>query len=177
MSASPPTLAVHTSSCTYLLDERGVCRSVMASRGVVPGHVRDCIGAQFVACLDMRVEGGLIGDLRVGAMALFVRHHEEGRLVLLRTGKITRVDDQTFFDEQEPPAPASVMNPQSGEQSYGRVQLPPPTTPPPPKFSKVSDSGEERTVTVNVVRLPPPKPPTRRPPPPDDDDTAKVPKI
>jgi hypothetical protein len=168
-----PTLALHTATCTYLLDESGVCRSVMASRGVVPGHVRDCIGAQFVACLDLRVEGGLVGELRIGAMALFVRHRDEGRLMLLRTGKITRVDDRTFFDEQEPPAPASMMNPESNqEQAYGRVRLPPPTAPP-KRFGRLRDAGEECTVTVNVVGAAH----APRPRPLDDEDTAKVPKI
>ena len=55
--------AVHTATCSYLLDEGGVCRWIVSQQGVVPAHVRQCIGAQFVACLDLTVEGGLAGPL------------------------------------------------------------------------------------------------------------------
>lgn len=111
--------AVHTSTCTYLLDEDGVCRWIVSQQGVVPAHVRQCIGAQFVACLDLSVHGGLIGDLKPGARALFVRS-EADRMVLLRTGLIRHVDDRrTPRHEQvirEPfplaePEPARVSEP------------------------------------------------------------------
>src|SRR5690606_26264022 len=77
--------AVHTSTCTYLLDEDGICRWIVSQQGVVPHHVRQCIGAQFVACLDVTVEGALVPELRVGARALFVQN-DGNRMVMLRTG-------------------------------------------------------------------------------------------
>ncbi len=85
--------AVHTTTCTYLLDEGGVCRWIVSQQGVVPAHVRQCIGAQFVACVDVTVEGGLVGQLLVGARALFIQHTGE-RMVMLRTGPIQQVDDR-----------------------------------------------------------------------------------
>jgi hypothetical protein len=81
--------AVHTRTCTYLLDEEGVCGWVLSPSG---DQAQDrCIGAQFVACLDLREQGGLVGELRVGASGLFARR-EGGRFVLLKTSVIERVD-------------------------------------------------------------------------------------
>lgn len=81
--------AVHTRTCTYLLDEEGVCGWVTSPSG---SQAQDrCIGAQFVACLDLRVPGGLVGELRVGAAGLFARR-ESGRFVLLKTSEIERVE-------------------------------------------------------------------------------------
>jgi hypothetical protein len=84
--------AVHTATCSYLLDEDGVCHWIVARHGAVPPHVRQCVGAQFVACLDLTTEGGLVPQLRLGAMALFVRTTDDHRLVLLRTAPIQQVD-------------------------------------------------------------------------------------
>ncbi|AKT41715.1 hypothetical protein [Chondromyces crocatus] len=83
--------AVHTRTCTYMLDEEGVCGWVLSPSG---SEAQDrCMGAQFVACLDLRVDGGLVGELRVGAAGLFVRR-ESGRFVLLKTSVIERIDYQ-----------------------------------------------------------------------------------
>src|SRR5512133_1508570 len=84
--------AVHTATCSYLLDAEGVCHWIVARHGAVPPHVRQCVGAQFVACLDLTTEGGLVPQLRLGAMALFVRTTDDHRLVLLRTAPIQQVD-------------------------------------------------------------------------------------
>jgi hypothetical protein len=81
--------AVHTRTCTYLLDEEGVCGWVLSPSG---GQAQDrCIGAQFVACLDLQEQGGLVGELRVGAAGLFARR-EGGRFVLLKTSTIEQVE-------------------------------------------------------------------------------------
>jgi hypothetical protein len=98
--------AVHTRTCTYLLDEEGVCRWVLSPSGA-PAEV-SCVGAQFVACLDFRVDGGLVGELLVGASALFVRI-ENGRAGLLRTSPIEHVEfkrPSTIADPQTAPFPA-----------------------------------------------------------------------
>jgi hypothetical protein len=85
------TYAVHTATCTYLLDEDGVCRSAVAPGGPPPPAAERCVGAQFVACLDRSAEGGLVGELRQGAAALFVRQ-EGRRFALLRTLPIVHVE-------------------------------------------------------------------------------------
>lgn len=81
--------AVHTSACTYLLDDSGVCQWVLSRHGT-PADDR-CVGAQFVACLDPAQPGALVGELQAGGAALFVRA-EEGRFVLLRTKPIELVE-------------------------------------------------------------------------------------
>lgn len=91
--------AVHTRSCSYLLDEGGVCRWIISPTGMVPVDVRRCMGAQFVACLEARHPGQLVGELVLGANALFVKLDEDtGRMMLLRTAAI---EDVEFNPEHE----------------------------------------------------------------------------
>lgn len=162
--------AVHTSTCTYLLDDDGICRWIVSQQGMVPPHVRQCIGAQFVACLDVTVEGALVPELRVGARALFVGHDGE-RMIMLRTGAIQHVDDRRAecgeeTKEQPIPVAAALRNPGHGQ--YGKPPapmpgLPAPRPPPqrkgterPPSFGTVRYHGEEQTFTFNksTVRAP-----------------------
>ncbi len=81
--------AVHTRACTYLLDEDGFCRWVLSRSGAKSDD--RCVGAQFVAALDLRSKGGLCGELRIGAQALFIRS-EDGRFALIRTKPIEHVE-------------------------------------------------------------------------------------
>jgi hypothetical protein len=93
--------AVHTATCTYLLDAEGVCRATEAPPGArPPPGVERCVGAQFVASL---ADGNLVGELCVGGALLFARQ-EGGRFVLLRTLPIELVrtlgaDDAPSFAE------------------------------------------------------------------------------
>ncbi len=145
--------AVHTTTCTYLLDEDGICRWIVSQQGVVPPHVRQCIGAQFVACVDVTVEGALVAALTVGGRALFVQHDGE-RMVLLRTGLIQHVDDRRAgAPERDAPPPAAAIRTQTHGQ-YGRPPHPNPGVPvaptrPPPSFGVVEYHGEEQTITIN----------------------------
>lgn len=91
--------ALHTDVCTYLLDEAGVCLWVLSPNPATAAIVEACVGAQFVACLDTRVQGGLSGELLQGASALFVTVSQEtGRPILLRTGPIRRVQSRSPGD-------------------------------------------------------------------------------
>jgi hypothetical protein len=147
--------AVHTATCTYLLDDDGVCRWIVSQQGMVPNHVRQCIGAQFVACVDVTVEGALVAELRVGARALFVQHAGD-RMVMLRTGPIHHVDDRrTDHPSGETPPPAAALSDQT-HGHYGKpapsarpvgVVLPAPR--PPPSFGVVRYHGEEQTITFS----------------------------
>jgi hypothetical protein len=133
---SEMTYAVHTATCIYLLDDDGICRWTIAPGGrAAPGADR-AVGAQFVACLDLSVDGGLVGELRVGTAALFVRH-EEGRFALLRTLPIQRVEYRGEEPAPEPepePAPAPIEDEHSFAETpiFPRepVDLPPPYPPP-----------------------------------------------
>jgi len=151
MAAAPPTTyemayAVHTRTCTYLLDEEGVCRWIVSPEGVVPSHVRQAIGAQFVACLDLTVEGGLVGDLRIGGMALFVRHSDPTRMVLMRTAPIMRVDDRRGLAGERLASQPLRMDDKVQQQgrragaSRGAG----------PSFGIVQYTGAEQTITLNL---------------------------
>ncbi len=144
--------AVHTKACTYLLSDDGVCRWIVSQQGVVSDHVRQCIGAQFVACLDLAVDGGLVGGLSVGGRALFVRH-DDARLVLLRTGPIEHVDDRRQQEIRPPddaPPPAAAMRESQGAQ-YGKSKGLPYMAKAPPQFGLLRHSGEEMTITVSLA--------------------------
>lgn len=144
--------AVHTRTCSYLLDERGVCRWIVARQGAVPAHVNQCVGAQFVACLDLATAGGLVGDLRPGAMALFVRNSEPGRMVLLRTAPIESVDGSGAAVRARGVPPAFGDRAlQEGVQYGKRAGVP--LVRPPGGFAAVESWGAEQTVTV-ATQLP-----------------------
>lgn len=102
------TYAVHTMTCTYLLDDDGVCRWTLSPSGLAAPGTDRCVGAQFVACLDLSAPGGLVGELVVGGAALFARS-ENGRLVLLRTPTIERVEYRP--GPMETPEPTAVLGP------------------------------------------------------------------
>lgn len=146
--SSEMAYAVHTKTCTYLLDEDGVCRWVISPRGVVPSHVQKCIGAQFVAGLDLRVEDGLIGGLVIGSRALFVRHTGT-HMILLRTGVIEHVDDRRSSHPTEPPPPAAVADTRFAQygKRAGRPTIDPPSF---GGFGVVKREGDEATVTVSL---------------------------
>lgn len=146
--SSEMAYAVHTKTCTYLLDDGGVCRWVMSPQGVVPAHVRKCIGAQFVAALDLRVEDGLTAALTEGSRALFVRHTGT-HMILLRTGVIEQVDDRRRAHPTEPPLPAAVAD--TGYAQYGKRDGRPTVAPPSfGGFGVVKREGDEATVTVSL---------------------------
>jgi hypothetical protein len=146
------TYAVHTATCTYLLDDGGVCLWALTPGGRPAPDAERSVGAQFVACLDLRVEGGLSGELVVGAAALFV-HREHGRLVLLRTALIEHVehrdgDGQPFeepsLDENTPVFAdpiARAMLPRIPDEQTAPLPESPPTRPF-PAFS-LPDIAEE----------------------------------
>lgn len=103
--ATPPidiSYAAHTTSCTFLLDDEGICRRiVMAPKGKRRESSRTaakCVGAQYVASLDGSAAGGLVEMPRVGAAMLFARVDERGRVSLVRTGVLTSFESRAGED-------------------------------------------------------------------------------
>ena len=161
--------AVHTHTCTYLLDEDGVCRWIISPTGMLPADVRQCVNAQFVACIDVFVVGGLVGELRVGASALFASAGEDGRMTLLRTAKIDHVE----LRGGEAPGPEPMR---AGRQQALSQPTPGADERPPVEATQTADSIEidvedlievgEATVTLTMPLFrrrdtPPPPPPAR----------------
>jgi hypothetical protein len=159
------TYAVHTATCTYLLDDEGVCRWALTPGGRAAPDAERSVGAQFVACLDLRIEGGLSGELRVGAAALFV-HRENGRLVLLRTAPIEHVEyrgaaggepaDEPSVDEAtpifaDPPAHAA-PSPVPDEHTAPLPDHGPPTRPF-PMFTLPGDIADDLEPEAEALDL------------------------
>ncbi len=96
--------AAHTESCTFMLDANGVCRWVVATKaGAQQPHSRQweksqhaaarCVGAQYVASLDVQTRGGLLEMPRVGVPMLFARvDPQTARVTLVRTAAILRFE-------------------------------------------------------------------------------------
>lgn len=95
--------AAHTESCTFMLDADGICRWVAASNPSMAHRVKNweksqqaaskCVGAQYVASLDVTSRGGLVEMPRVGVPMLFARvDHTTGRVTLVRTGPVVRFE-------------------------------------------------------------------------------------
>lgn len=147
--------AVHTDVCTYLLDENGICTWVL-SPNPQSAKLMVCMGAQFVACVDPRVEGAIVGELKEGARALLVAISKEtGRAQLLRTGPIRRVQyrdggeaidlgqgldvleevELELDEEPLPPPPVAAPTP-------SQVAPPPPAQVAPPPPAKPASSPE-----------------------------------
>ncbi len=139
------TYAVHTATCTYLLDDEGICRWTHTTPGVAAQGTERCVGAQFMACLDLATEGGLVGELRLGASALFART-EGGRFVLLRTLPIERVEVRAPPVVEDPPsfAETPVYEPP-------RAHHVPPSDAPLPAFAIMA----EQTAPLDVQWSPP----------------------
>lgn len=125
--------AAHTSVCTFLLDANGICRAIVMNptmnRRTSRGAAR-CIGAQYVASLDPRAEGGIIEAPKLGTAMLFAKVDENGRISLVRTGRIMRFETrETWTDEsghtptQQHFAPKRAANDPYADPSDRTVQV------------------------------------------------------
>ena len=190
--------AVHTRACTYLLDDEGICRWVLSRSGARSDD--RCVGAQFVAALDLHSKGGLVGELRLGASALFIRS-EDGRFVLIRTKPIEHVEirgpDGSSPDSGAPeadpvvlpdrlavaavfnaPVHAAIPEPPSAARVILRDPRseapPPPSEPPPPRAENTQRLiTEPFPAPPGVVHQtqPPPRMPAPAPLPPPTETT------
>ncbi|HEY1690970.1 MAG TPA: hypothetical protein VGG39_02345 [Polyangiaceae bacterium] len=106
--------AASTDGCTFLLDEDGVCLRVVlkherrsAKDTTLGGRTRGqaarrCIGAQYVASIDVRVDGALVPMPRVGMPMLFAYTGEDGRIAVVRTGRLLKFETLTPADDDIP---------------------------------------------------------------------------
>lgn len=145
------TYAAHTASCTFLLDEEGICRRiVMAPKGKRRESSRTaarCVGAQYVASLDAGAAGGLVEMPRVGAAMLFARVDERGRVSLVRTGTVTS------FEAKQAPDP--FVDSASVETSAPLLSAPAPAPAPaaPPSEQNVDDYFDASDKTQRLPAL------------------------
>jgi hypothetical protein len=100
------TFLLHTTTCTYALDDEGICRDIISKGERLPRGVERCRGAQYVACLFRDSDDGMVGDPRVGGRALFVGRGTGLRMALLKTGRITGIEHiDTLGNKREPSMP------------------------------------------------------------------------
>lgn len=104
-----------------MLDEAGVCRWVVAARTAgsskrtttftQEAESERCVGAQYVASVDTRVQGGLIDLPRVGSPLVFATVDASGRISLLRTGALLRFEVKATPDSgvYERPTPSGLL--------------------------------------------------------------------
>jgi hypothetical protein len=104
-----------TAAATFLLDEQGICRRVLLKRAssndqgnaTLGGRSRSAaaklvVGAQYVASIDTRVEGGLVPMPRPGAAMLFAYADESGRLAVVRTAPLVKFETVAEPDDTVP---------------------------------------------------------------------------
>jgi hypothetical protein len=181
--------AVHTRSCTYLLDDEGICRWVLSRSGAKSDD--RCVGAQFVAALDLHSKDGLIGELRIGASALFIRS-DGGRFMLIRTKPIEYVElrDAGAAEPEDPyqadeyptePEPEPVVLP-SHHAVAGVFEAPMHAPEPlPPAEQRVIVQASQPYYETPQYELPqyepPPPQPYYEPPPPRQAPAAPLPPV
>jgi hypothetical protein len=154
-TSTPIAYSATTMACTFLLDADGVCQRVLIkderrADATLGGRTRAqaarrCIGAQYVATIDVQVEGGLVPMPRVGSAMLFAYVGEDGRFAVVRTGPLVKFEtvaaepadipvDWDDPDDECNTVPLSLT--QSGERKTPRSLLEvDPWTPPPPSPS------------------------------------------
>jgi hypothetical protein len=94
--------AAHTDTCTFFLDDEGICRQIVRRAAAMRGatskeqdQISKCIGAQYVASLDAETQGGLVAMPKAGAPMLFAYVGETGRIALVRTGPVAKFETKT----------------------------------------------------------------------------------
>jgi hypothetical protein len=115
--------AAHTSTCTFLLDADGFCRRVVTrtKNGKESRIARRCLGAQYVASLDLLAEGGLVEMPTPGAFMLFARI-DDGRVTLVKTAPLERFDNVDEPLEARPSAPELSPDPYEDDRLDARTR-------------------------------------------------------
>lgn len=96
--------AAHTKSAIFYLDENGICQEVAPadpSEADVPNELARCIGAQYVASLDLSDASGLVSLPKPGASMLFVVADGHMRFSLVRTALLDRFDHIAELGEED----------------------------------------------------------------------------
>lgn len=77
-----------TESCVFLLDGDGICRAAIPNPeadDAARKAAQRCMEAQYVASLDIDVDGILVADPKPGRQLLFAKVSPQGKVALIRT--------------------------------------------------------------------------------------------
>ncbi len=127
--------AAHTDAGTFLLDREGICRGFVPSPDrsgafrVRPEAADRCIGAQYVAAIDVTEPGALVQLPRVGAALLLGIVDANGRISLIRTGPIVRYE--TLDGAHDKPSEIKLDIDWDDESTVASAPTPTPTPTPP----------------------------------------------
>jgi hypothetical protein len=113
-----------TESCVFLLDGDGICRSAIPSPEADDAARRAaqrCLDAQYVASLDIDVDGVLVSDPKPGRQLLFAKVNPEGKVALIRTAILLEMRSldgpmPVFVSEQVPEIIALDEDPDEEEE-------------------------------------------------------------
>jgi hypothetical protein len=128
-----------TQSSTLFLDADGVCLRV-ESHGRVPATTdgaHRCVGAQYVASMDLTAAGGLAPLPKVGAPLLFGAVGSNGKIYIVRTGPLVHFEEVWsgvhVRDELSQPKVIVEDDPDAQTTPFrkGKPQRPPLYVPPP----------------------------------------------
>ncbi len=178
--------AAHTRSGVFMLDENGVCRWAVEQPGRAEKVPERIVGAQYLATLDVNVEGAIVDFPRVGCPMLFAATDETGRVRLVRTPPLLRFEDRRVAPMRRPlaskfdfddivPAPRFNADEEKTPVALARTSsIPPPPTSatepsiPLPLTNPISSSQMGAPVTRRTPLPPPPRAriAARIPPPP-----------
>ncbi len=148
--------AAHTDTCTFYLDEDGICRHVVRHRGDVARDAdpaQRCIGAQYVASLDPTAKGMLAAMPRLGVPLIFAYVGENGRIALVRTGAISKFEPATDAEASDSGVralPDAVEEPSDDETETQTVPL---------SLDREQDDCDEGAQTTYFRTSRPPPPP------------------
>jgi hypothetical protein len=128
-----------TQSSTLFLDADGVCLRV-ESHGIpaTTDGAQRCIGAQYVASMDLTAAGGLAPLPKVGAPLLFGAVGSNGKIYIVRTGPLVAFEEvwSGVHARNELPLPPKVIvedDPEAKTTPFrrGKASRPPLYVPPP----------------------------------------------
>jgi hypothetical protein len=168
-----------TETCTLLLDAEGICRSVVAAsnqkvaRGGgrptrIPASAEKCIGAQYVATLDLTEPGGMSPLPQPGAQMLFARTETNGRITLIRSAPVVRFEATSTDAKESGVHTRPTVN--YGEDDELTLPFDAPTAAMRrsslPPAAPVRNSGVVPAGTASRATIPPPPPTVRDPAPP-----------
>ncbi len=138
----------HTESSMLMLDAGGICLSVQSLLGrKAKGEAAErCVGAQYVASMDLATKGGLIDAPQPGCPMLFAKTNSAGKICVVRTGALLS------FETVQPATRRSGILPSRA------------TTPAPPGPPPRADDPDAETVPLQRARTTPlPASPPYRP--------------
>ncbi len=144
--------AAFTDAATFMLDADGICRWTVTRPGARGGAeatlAERCVGAQYVASLDVTVQGGLIELPRLGCPLLFARLDARGRISLLRTGPVVRFEKRGAARDLERIAEGRELSPRGKDDDDSGVHPTPRATPIPPASAPELDPYADESATL-----------------------------